>query len=459
VGRPALVRMGKEVTGMMRFRRFATSGTYFEDGRETVLASAPFIAWIPVSVVVPLLQHEGVEAKLAVTVGQTVKEGSVIGSTCPSGVAVHAPIPGVVKDVRQISLADGRVCTGVQIDLGGDFSFFQKHDSTDQVRELPANKLLDTIRAAGIPGDIRYPDLADALESARRHSVPAIIIDVVEAGPHNMVDHALVAYEPKAVSRGLEIVRRLLGAERVAAVVASDYEKQANAFLSDVASHTSGFQVVLASPRYPNSDAARLVQLATRKQIRANEDPIENGCIILRPEQLFQVYEAVDLNHPCIETWLTVSGPVVEHPQVVRARIGTPIWQILEDIGGIRDVPKAIVIGDPMRGYSTLNVELPVTKETRSLVLLDKVEQGPVPEIACIHCGDCVKICPVGLEPERLYKLLSQNAGGKARTFGLTDCTGCGLCSWTCPSQIPLAQIFRRRNRQSRAVPNAGDVS
>ncbi|MFH2058894.1 MAG: 4Fe-4S dicluster domain-containing protein [Pseudomonadota bacterium] len=63
-------------------------------------------------------------------------------------------------------------------------------------------------------------------------------------------------------------------------------------------------------------------------------------------------------------------------------------------------------------------------------------------ERACINCGYCTKICPVDLMPSFIMKALHSDDIEEALNYGLLDCCGCGLCSYTCPSKIELTHIL-----------------
>ncbi len=63
-------------------------------------------------------------------------------------------------------------------------------------------------------------------------------------------------------------------------------------------------------------------------------------------------------------------------------------------------------------------------------------------ERACINCGWCDKKCPVDLLPQFIMKAVGAGEMEEALSLGLLDCTGCGLCTFVCPSKIDLAAIL-----------------
>jgi electron transport complex protein RnfC len=71
-------------------------------------------------------------------------------------------------------------------------------------------------------------------------------------------------------------------------------------------------------------------------------------------------------------------------------------------------------------------------------------------EMPCIHCGDCVRACPVGLQPQRLLQALLAQRPGAAMDLGLADCNECGLCDLACPSRIALRARFVVAREEAR---------
>ena len=83
----------------------------------------------------------------------------------------------------------------------------------------------------------------------------------------------------------------------------------------------------------------------------------------------------------------------------------------------------------------------------------------PAPVKPCVECGDCVRVCPELIAPQRIYHALRDEEFALATELGISRCTECGLCDPVCPSAIPLqeflaqgkAEIVRRGLAQQRA--------
>ncbi len=60
----------------------------------------------------------------------------------------------------------------------------------------------------------------------------------------------------------------------------------------------------------------------------------------------------------------------------------------------------------------------------------------------CIRCSKCISACPIDLHPVMIYEAIEKGKIEKAKRLHLAKCIGCGLCSYECPSGIPLAGTF-----------------
>lgn len=69
-------------------------------------------------------------------------------------------------------------------------------------------------------------------------------------------------------------------------------------------------------------------------------------------------------------------------------------------------------------------------------------------ERPCINCGYCQKKCPVDLFPQFVMKAFLAGDMEEAVRLGLPDCTGCGMCSVVCPSNIELTSILDQAKNQ-----------
>jgi electron transport complex protein RnfC len=61
----------------------------------------------------------------------------------------------------------------------------------------------------------------------------------------------------------------------------------------------------------------------------------------------------------------------------------------------------------------------------------------------CIRSGWCVENCPVRINPAALLEAAQDNDSAMAEAYGLHACIECGICSYVCPSRLPLLPSIR----------------
>ena len=62
----------------------------------------------------------------------------------------------------------------------------------------------------------------------------------------------------------------------------------------------------------------------------------------------------------------------------------------------------------------------------------------------CIFCGFCEELCPVGIIPHLLFHYVKNDVIDETLLkYKIFNCIECNLCSYVCPSKIPLAQFIK----------------
>ena len=158
---------------------------------------------------------------------------------------------------------------------------------------------------------------------------------------------------------------------------------------------------------------------------------------------VFAIYEAMAINKPLIERVVTVTGSPVKRPANLLVRMGTPISHILNYLGYDEENTGKILDGGPMMGKVLTDLEVPVTKGTSGILLLDKSEVHRREEGKCIRCAKCVEACALGLSPYLLGAYAKRFRFDEMSDHHNMDCCECGACAYVCPSNIPLLDYIR----------------
>jgi electron transport complex protein RnfC len=203
-------------------------------------------------------------------------------------------------------------------------------------------------------------------------------------------------------------------------------------------------EIVPLKVQYPQGGEKQLIDAITGRQVPAPPAiPINVGAIVQNVGTAFAVYEAVMKNKPLISRIITVTGKSVTQPSNLLARLGTPMTQLIEECGGLPADTGKIIGGGPMMGKALLSLDVPMTKGSSGLLIMNEAEARRGQAEPCIRCAKCVSACPMGLEPYLLAKISMQQAWDEAEQEFITSCIECGSCSFTCPSHRPLLDNIR----------------
>jgi electron transport complex protein RnfC len=156
----------------------------------------------------------------------------------------------------------------------------------------------------------------------------------------------------------------------------------------------------------------------------------------------YTAWRAVAYGEPVISRIVTLTGNV-ERPRNWEVLIGTPLSEFVK-LGQPKADTNGYLMGGPMMGFEMPAMDAPLVKATNCIIAGSKTLFPPkAPEMPCIRCGECAKVCPHELQPFEMYWFSRAHNFGKTQEYSIFDCIECGCCSFVCPSRIPLVQYFR----------------
>lgn len=401
---------------------------------------------LPPELVLPLAQHAGLAAEPCVAPGQIVLRGDPVGRPA-AGISapVHASSSGVVRAVESRPLADGDgPCVVIEPD-GRDawrrLPPLAWHDADPEV-------LRERVREAGVVG-LGGAAFPSAAKLAAR--VATLIVNGAECEPHIACDEGLMCERAADVLHGAALIARIVGAERIVVAV-EERMLQAHAALAaalrEFALEHRAFEhleIVAVPTIYPEGGERQLIRVITGREVPGGGLPRDIGVLCHNVATAYAAWRAVAHGEALTSRIVSVSGVGVQAPRNVETRLGTPIGFLVGAAGGYTDAAARLVVGGPMMGAALPHDDVPIVKGANAVLVLGADEiQTRAPELPCIRCGECSRVCPAQLMPQELYAAIRAHDDTEVRALSLDACIECGCCAYVCPSQIPLVAWYRQ---------------
>jgi electron transport complex protein RnfC len=397
------------------------------------------VAFLPGLSVIPLVQHTGNRAYPIVSVGDYVREGMLIGRGQGVGSAnIHAAVPGRVIRMVSWKTADGHTNDALVIRMEGYFEKLGKREEIFPWQSLSPFELQRLISEYGIvemdgPGR-PVSDILSSLRSIKE--AITLVVRCVFDDPWLASDYVLCRERIRAVVEGSLIVSRASRAGRIIFAVSYEERELGRRLLSETESFDIPVSMILVSSRYPQRNRREL-DLVLKKY--GKKEGLELGYILpLGPATLAAIHDAVKLKKPILERYVAVGGSAVKKAQVMKVRIGTRIGEVFAECGGFIDKPRRIATGSPLMGRTVADLDEPVIKTSYAVFAVLGRQIGGSPG-NCIGCGECRTVCPVGLDPEELFKRALIGNNGEQGPGRASECHGCGCCDVVCPSRLSLS--------------------
>lgn len=415
---------------------------------ENKLTSAKTIKKMPVPkmVYVPISQHIGIPAEIVVNVKDKVDIGQVIaksGGFVSS--SVHSPVAGVVTKLDKIIDTSGykKQCIVIRTDAKNESNFEEIEYPLKKDIALEPKEILQKINDSGIVGlgGATFPSHVK-LSVKEGTVLDHLIINGVECEPYLTADHRLMLEKAEEILVGIKILMHALHIDK-AIIGIENNKKDAIDIFKKLTSNDHGIKVAALQVKYPQGGEKQLVRAILNREVPKNGLPLDVGVIVHNVGTIFAIYQAIQHNKPLTERVVTITGKKLENASNYWVKIGTPISDLVKEVGGLPDCTRKIVNGGPMMGKAIKNLDVPVTKGTSGILVISEDEASRGEPKNCIRCGECVYVCPMGLEPHLLMNLSEKGLYEKASSEDIMTCIECGSCSYVCPSHRPLLDYIR----------------
>ncbi len=426
------------------FTGFRARGGVHPEGRKELSAEPPIrILPLPERLYVPLHQHVGAPARLAVVVGDTVLKGQLLGASGGNiSAPVHAPTSGRVVAIGDFPSPhpSGLPTATVTLSPDGRDQWIAADVPEDPFRLTP-EEIANRVGAAGIVGlgGATFPS-AVKLNLSRRSGITTLIINGGECEPYLTCDDRLMRERAEGIVEGIRLIAYAAGAKEMLVGI-EDNKPEAIAAMRRAAQGTE-VQVKVVPAMYPMGWDKQMIQVLTGREVPAEGRSAEIGVLVHNVATAWAVYQAICYGRPLVSRVVTVSGAAVVAPGNLEVPIGALAADLVKACGGLIGEPQRLVLGGPMMGTQLPHLNVPMVKGSSGLLALTGKEIGLPKPAPCIRCSTCVRACPVGLLPLEMVARIRASDLAAAVGLGLKDCIGCGSCSYVCPAHIPLVHFF-----------------
>jgi electron transport complex protein RnfC len=406
-------------------------------------------AKLPGRIVVPLSQHIGAPAKATVSIGDEVKRGQVLGETTGFvSSPVHSSISGKVIAIADFQTAAGRMVQSIVVESDGRDEAVAMKENADYLK-LSVDEIKTMIKDAGIVGmgGAAFPTNVK-LSPPKEKTIDAVVINGAECEPYLTADHRLMVEHPKEVVEGLKIIMKSLGVSEGHIGIEENKPDALEAISSAVAGE-SNIKVWPLEIKYPQGAEKMLIKAVKGREVPSKGLPMDVGVVVQNVGTAIAVYEAVCYGKPLIERVVTITGKGIQESRNMLVRIGTLMSDVVEQCGGLAEGAVKVIAGGPMMGFAQWTLDVPVVKGTSGILVLSEKEYVASDDYsACIRCGSCIDVCPMGLNPSILSIYAEKGFYEDAKDNNLFDCFECGSCAYVCPAKRPMVQFMRLAKSQ-----------
>ncbi|MDD6263194.1 MAG: RnfABCDGE type electron transport complex subunit C [Clostridiales bacterium] len=389
----------------------------------------------PEYVVVPMRQHIGAPCEPCVKPGDHVYVGQKIGDS-PAFVSapIHSGISGYVEEICEILSPQNEKLKCVKIRSDG------KAEPSPDIVPPEISSPGDFVRAvresgtvglggAGFPTHVKlaYKDIA---------RVETLYVNLAECEPYITADNREAIENADGVIDGINLVLKWTGIPK-AVVVAEKNKPLAVKALCRAAEKFENISVRVIGSKYPKGAEKVLVFEAGGPVIGRGKLPADCGAIVMNISSAAAVASYIKTGMPLVSRRVTVDGDIVPSPKNLRVPIGTPVKTVLAFCEVPQDKLKMLISGGTMMGQCVIDLNTPVTKTTNALLCFEKFYDRD--KTACIHCGRCIRVCPMKLSPALIERAYDQRNIEALKKSDVDLCMNCGCCSYACPAKRDLS--------------------
>jgi electron transport complex protein RnfC len=407
----------------------------------------------PDEVILPLKQHAGKPAVPIVRVGDRVERGDKLAEADGNiSAPIHASAAGTVVSMGLWPHPDGVHLPAIRIKVDPWSPQAIRPRIIPDWHGLSKDELVAAVKEGGVVGlgGAAFPAHVK-LAPPPEFAIETLVVNGCECEPYLTTDHRTMVEYPERVQLGIRIMLITTGAKRAVIGIERNKPDAIEAMQRTLPSDLD-VTVLPLTVKYPQGAEKMLIHAISGQEVPSGKLPMHVGVVVQNVASIATIAEVFETGLPLIERIVTVTGRGIRKPSNLIVPVGTRLRYLIDACGGMTEDAREIVFGGPMMGNAQADLDVPITKGTTGVVVLSEAECKPQASYPCIRCGHCLDACPVFLNPQELGALARAGRYEEMESHHLMDCMLCGCCSYVCPSNIPLSQLFSASKQRVRKL-------
>jgi len=387
-------------------------------------------AFIPSEIYVPLEENQ-----TKPKIGKKIKEGEVLSTFC--NVNNHSSIPGVLSEIKKITMPNGKKSEAAVIKTEGAFSYVGHKIIKSEWNMFSSSKIISLLEENGVHNSFyNYEAISNILLNVDIEKENTLGVRLFNLDPSVVTDCFIFEKYSEQVLEGAFILAKVINASHVVFF----YTKEQKEIIEELEciEIPEGFSceyLQVTAKKYSFGTADELNYCVKKQDIFINSFVDSSTC--------YAAYEAVALCKPVVDTFVQISGTLLGEEKFFKVKRGTPLKNLIEECGLTKKSPYKVVINGLLKGVAILDPNTPITDYVKSVTLLASKEVSRQKQYACIRCGDCFRACPVGIKPNLLFAMYHYNQYFTNEYKKMAElCSQCGRCNTVCSARLPLYQTI-----------------
>jgi len=358
--------------------------------------------------------------ELILKAGDKVITGQKLRLTGDGKDYLISTVTGSIAGISEYTGYLGKACPAVTIEAKGDDQW--DNEFSEKGKKVSPEIALEFFDY--FPGNPDFPCLLSF-----QIPVNTIIINGIDKDLFISTNQFVLETETESLIEGIEHLKKITRASRIFIVVPTGLTAEAE---------KTGASVHAIDPVYPNTLLEIIAKNILGRAVQTGKTCEEMGIGFINAEAVASLAHAFKEGKIPVDKIVTVINKDYL-PLNVKARIGTPVKNVLKALSIETEHGDQIVLGGPMTGTAIYSEDMPVSPDTDAIMVLDRSQIVIGSGSHCINCGECVRACPAKVPVNMLVRLLENGLYEEAaEQYDLLSCIECGLCSYVCIARIPV---------------------